>query len=578
MTNENTLRPAHTPPAARRASPWLLRAGRAAPFLLLACTVCSVFAQTVDDPYITFRYAANLIAGHGAVFNVGDRVEGYTSPLHMLLAASLLVLAPSVDILFKAKCASLFFAFVMLVQTGTLARRTGLNAWGAVLAQTLVALNINFAIMAVNALETTLYGSLLLAGVLVFQRECRRGRGVLSALVLFVATLARPEAPLVVAALLLVRLGWMRRRRLPLRFALTWLLAFLAPCAAFELVRWGYYGQLLPNTYFAKSQPLHTSLLQGLLYFFLRAISPGPMVSQLLPDFFKSVGELNRHTVFDPHSLPQRNLRSQGFYIVMPLVFWGVAALGVPRMARRPLGVIGLAVIAAVFLFILKSGGDWMYGWRFAAPILPLLAVSQCYGVRAFSRWLAGRARRPSRPAPALTARNAALVSGAALAALWLVSSVKTTHFPWSRAGYSTRGSRLLQVSEGYGPLWARGADFIRRSFPRGATLAYSEMGYAGYLNMDKTMIDTRGLTDRQIAGLPNRFKCVSGVADPSWYRPGDPLYRILQARRPDAIMSFAADPPDLRLHGYRQTGVLPMPTNDKQGLSYVYVYRRLYP
>jgi len=54
------------------------------PYALLLLTAYSVFAQTVDDPFITFRYARNLLAGLGPVFNPGEHVEGFTSPLHLL--------------------------------------------------------------------------------------------------------------------------------------------------------------------------------------------------------------------------------------------------------------------------------------------------------------------------------------------------------------------------------------------------------------------------------------------------------------------------------------------------------------
>lgn len=38
-------------------------------------------ALASEDAYITFRYARNLSEGHGLVFNLGERVMGYTSPL-----------------------------------------------------------------------------------------------------------------------------------------------------------------------------------------------------------------------------------------------------------------------------------------------------------------------------------------------------------------------------------------------------------------------------------------------------------------------------------------------------------------
>src|SRR5206468_3306773 len=39
----------------------------------------------IDDAFINFRYAANLAAGLGPVFNPGERVEGYTAPAWVLL-------------------------------------------------------------------------------------------------------------------------------------------------------------------------------------------------------------------------------------------------------------------------------------------------------------------------------------------------------------------------------------------------------------------------------------------------------------------------------------------------------------
>jgi hypothetical protein len=48
-----------------------------------------------DDAYITFRYARNLVEGRGLVYNPGERVEGYTTPLFaMISAAGIAVLGP----------------------------------------------------------------------------------------------------------------------------------------------------------------------------------------------------------------------------------------------------------------------------------------------------------------------------------------------------------------------------------------------------------------------------------------------------------------------------------------------------
>ena len=58
---------------------------------LLAIAVCTVFALYTDhrweDFYITYRSSKNLAEGHGLVFQMGERVHTFTSPLGVLLPA-----------------------------------------------------------------------------------------------------------------------------------------------------------------------------------------------------------------------------------------------------------------------------------------------------------------------------------------------------------------------------------------------------------------------------------------------------------------------------------------------------------
>ncbi|UCD59352.1 MAG: hypothetical protein JSV16_08595, partial [Candidatus Hydrogenedentota bacterium] len=45
-------------------------------------------SEIVDDAFISFRYAKHLAEGKGIVFNKGERVEGYTNFLWVLLMAA----------------------------------------------------------------------------------------------------------------------------------------------------------------------------------------------------------------------------------------------------------------------------------------------------------------------------------------------------------------------------------------------------------------------------------------------------------------------------------------------------------
>nr|HPQ40048.1 hypothetical protein [bacterium] len=48
------------------------------------------FGIFTDDPFISFRYARNIANGHGAVFNTGHRVEGYSNFLWVLILAGII--------------------------------------------------------------------------------------------------------------------------------------------------------------------------------------------------------------------------------------------------------------------------------------------------------------------------------------------------------------------------------------------------------------------------------------------------------------------------------------------------------
>jgi len=44
--------------------------------------------MALDDPFVTYRYAENLAAGHGFVYNEGERILSTTAPLYALLLAA----------------------------------------------------------------------------------------------------------------------------------------------------------------------------------------------------------------------------------------------------------------------------------------------------------------------------------------------------------------------------------------------------------------------------------------------------------------------------------------------------------
>lgn len=476
------------------------------PYALLLVVCYSVFTVAADDPFITYRYAANILAGHGAVYNVGEHVEGFSSPLHLLLCVLPLKIAPAVDILFKAKLLGILFALIAVYQTRRLGWLARLRPWEMLLAQSLVAVNINFALAAVNGLETTLYVCVVAATAEVFVRECRGRGGIGSALWLSLGFATRPETLLLFPALLIVRLLWMRRRSLPLRGVVAWGLIFVWIAALMTLARMAYYDAPLPNTYYAKDVPLARGFYEGYWY----------LARPLWP------------TVLDLRVLWQAET-AIGFRLAVlgTFAFWGLAAVGCWKRRRTTIGQVFIALIVALSIFVLRTGGDWMAGWRYLAAVYPMFAIAQCIGLRSIAKLLPKRAWVA--PIPAL----AALV-------LWGACSWEAPHITWATAHFSTRSADLLAASSSLGRKWVATARYIKKNIAPGSTVAYSEMGYAGYINMDKKFIDVRGLTDRDIARLPSRYKGAFGVDDEQWFMPGDPLYQILERRKPGTIIAFS--------------------------------------
>lgn len=199
----------------------------------------------IDDAFIAYRYADHLAHGLGLTYNAGDRVEGFTSLLWVVLVAG------GIRLGFAAPAASQFFGIVFgagaLVATFLYAR-TALEPkqrWFAAFAPWLLVSSTAFSYWATSGLETPLFVAAVTAALVLDAR----GRSADATLAAGVATLTRPDGvlvALVVLASVVKERGWRRfgSWRLPLFFG-----AFLAALTAFRIA---YFGSALPNTFYAK--------------------------------------------------------------------------------------------------------------------------------------------------------------------------------------------------------------------------------------------------------------------------------------------------------------------------------------
>jgi arabinofuranosyltransferase len=131
---------------------------------------------TVDDAYISARYARNLVRGYGLVYNPGERVMGYTNLSLTLIEA--LVEQFGLDGVLAAKIVGVAAGAGVLGLTFLLARKAGGSVGAATLAVAFLAVYPPLAISAVMGIETTLFVLFLLMFLLLFLRFLDRPGGV----------------------------------------------------------------------------------------------------------------------------------------------------------------------------------------------------------------------------------------------------------------------------------------------------------------------------------------------------------------------------------------------------------------
>jgi len=191
---------------------WVL--GVVLPGLVAIYSMWRVRAHTVDDAYISFRYARNFARGLGLVYNAGERIEGYTNFLWTLLMGGAIRLGLDPIIVAKllgAACSLACIAFAYEIARRLRPYSIVPCVAGWLLASTAVAQG-----HAVFGLETALFSCLLLAGTWLFLREegtppppqARGGQHIpWSGAVFAAAGLTRPEAPLYIGLLMMFMAG-----------------------------------------------------------------------------------------------------------------------------------------------------------------------------------------------------------------------------------------------------------------------------------------------------------------------------------------------------------------------------------
>lgn len=292
-----------------------------------------------DDGQINARIVAQVLAGHGPVFNAGERVESGTSTLWLLLVTLGRAVAPGLETgqVMVALGTALSFVAVLLMGLAALplvpSERMVLPLGSAVFVS--IAAFWDFG---TSGLETSLSMAWLSASMWLLVRAAMAKRSfkhsAWAAFVIGLGPLIRPDfAP--VALVFGVGLVVFQGVR-PLRWLGLSAIALALPLA-YEVFRAGFYACLVPNTALAKASPGGRA---GLAY----------------------VGDF---------------LGTYWFAVPLAVVLAGLARVffGPDRVTGQR-WLVGLPVLASglYLAFVVMVGGDFMHG-RFMIPSAALLLL-----------------------------------------------------------------------------------------------------------------------------------------------------------------------------------------------------------
>jgi len=306
-----------------------------------------------DDAYISYRYAANFAEGRGLVFNPGDgqRVEGYTNFLYVVLLAGLMRV-------FAADAYTLSFCVNMVFFAGTLVLfawyvKKTLSPGGAILACSCICLCPLMWAWPSSGLETSAVLLVQLAIFIAAELGSRNPSAKLLALICSLACMSlllRADGfvfPLICGMFFLFRSHYREFAVLTVFVILSFLICVAA--------RYCYYGEILPNTYYAKV-----------------------------------CGSVRERVVFALCGLKTLSMRDALFlYVVTVLFGWNPFILNLWRERKLDLSLLPAIPVAAasIVAYWLYVGGDVFYE-RFLLILIPLSLINFFYLLGSPKDWI----------------------------------------------------------------------------------------------------------------------------------------------------------------------------------------------
>jgi arabinofuranosyltransferase len=437
--------------------------------------------RTIDDAYITFRYARNLLAGRGIVYNPGEAVFGASTPGFMLLLAALGF--------FLGGAAAPFPELAWILG----ALLDGLTCWALIkigeslqvkpagiataLVWSIAPWSVSFAL---GGMETSLLVLLSCLTVLFLIQK----RDSASAFAGGLAWLTRPDALILLAPLALERLrralpaGRFNREREPLRareFAL-----FAAPVSLWYAYATWAFGSPLPHSVSAKVVAYELPPLSGLV--------------RLLQHY---------STPFIAHETLGLGWIKVGI-VLYPALF----ALGSIALIRRRPEAWPFLAYPWLYFAVFAAFNPLIFRW-YLTPPLPMLMFGIFLGLLRLSRDLKVERLFPLIVAPA-----------------FLFTALGWTLHPDHGADRPAPEMAYIQLEL----LYRRAADRLEGEIGPSQLLAAGDIGTLGYYTGAR-LLDTVGLVSPQAVAyypLPESMYIINYAVPPGLILDAKPDFLVL--------------------------------------------------
>jgi len=244
-----------------------------------------------DDAYISFRFIENFVNGNGLVFNIGEKVEGYTNLLWVLILSGLKVVGFNIESL--SQYLSVFFGVVVLFITYALSDiykihgnsqavkksktpvQNSSSGYIDLIPSVMLVFTASFIFWSVSGMETTMFMAFSLAGIYFYIKGKDSEKvNYLFPLFILLSTLTRPEGLYFFGLIIIHKFLFSHKEKGAVAFKsffakneiLSYLI-YIIPVIFYFLIRYSYYGYLFPNTYYAKTGLTEVYFSAGAEYF-----------------------------------------------------------------------------------------------------------------------------------------------------------------------------------------------------------------------------------------------------------------------------------------------------------------------